>query len=147
MKVPFVAGRLLFGGYFLYNGINHFKQREMLAQYAGSKGVPMPDVFVTATGAAMVLGGASLVLGVQPKLGVAAIAGFLAGVTPVMHDFWRVEDPNQRMNEMIHFGKNVALLGAALALLGAEEPWAVSVPVPERGMMEHGREVARRLAA
>jgi len=37
-------------------------------------------VAVTATGAALVLGGASLVLGVQPKLGVAAIAGFLAGV-------------------------------------------------------------------
>src|SRR2546430_8336662 len=46
------------------------------SQYAGSKGVPLPDVAVTATGAALVLGGASLVLGVQPKLGVAAIAGF-----------------------------------------------------------------------
>ena len=147
MKVPFVAGRLLFGGYFLYSGINHFKNREMLAQYTGSKGVSMPDVAVTATGAALVLGGASLILGIQPKLGVAAIAGFLAGVTPIMHDFWRVEDPNQRMNEMVHFSKNVALLGAALALLGAEEPWAVSIPVPERGLMEHGREVARRLAA
>src|SRR4051812_19430423 len=119
MKVPFVAGRLLFGGYFLYSGINHFMGREALSQYAGSKGVPIPDVAVTATGAVMILGGASLVLGVQPKVGVAAIAGFLAGVTPIMHDFWRAEDPNQRMNEMINFSKNVALLGAALALLGA----------------------------
>jgi len=147
MKVPFVAGRILFGGYFLYNGINHFKGRDALSQYAASKGVPKPEIAVTATGALLMLGGASLVLGVQPKLGVAAITGFLAGVTPIMHDFWRAEDPNQRMNDMVNFSKNVALLGAALALLGSEEPWPVSVPVPERNVLERGKQIARRLAA
>ena len=99
------------------------------------------------TADSLVLGGASLVLGVQPKLGVAAIAGFLAGVTPIMHDFWRVEDPNQRMNEMINFSKNLALLGAALAVLGAEEPWPVSIPLPDRDVVERGKEMVRRLAA
>lgn len=134
MKVPFLFGRLVFGGFFLYNGINHLKERKSLAQYAQSKNVPMAEAAVTATGVALIAGGASILLGVKPKLGAAAIAGFLAGVSPVMHNFWSVQDPNQRMNEMINFTKNLALLGSALALMGVEEPWPASVPVRH----EHG---------
>jgi putative oxidoreductase len=139
MKAPFLLGRLVFGGFFLYNGINHFRQRKMLAQYAGAKKVPLPDVAVTVSGAAMLIGGASILLGIKPKLGAAAIAGFLVGVSPVMHDFWRVEDPNQRMQEMVNFSKNLALLGAALALMGVEEPWPVSLPVAQPRAVERMR--------
>ena len=131
MKGPFLLGRLMFGGFFLYNGINHLKQRKQLAQYASSKNVPKPEFAVVASGVALLLGGASLLLGVKPKLGAAMVAGFLAGVSPVMHDFWRAEDPNQRMNDMINFSKNLALLGGALALMGVEEPWPASVPVAQ----------------
>ena len=130
MNVPFVIGRAILGGYFLYNGINHFKNRQMLAGYAASKGVPYPDIAVPASGALLLVGGASIALGVQPKLGVAAIIGFLASVSPSMHPFWREKDPNQRMADMVNFTKNTALAGAALALLGVEEPWPASVPVP-----------------
>ena len=129
MKLPFLLGRLIFGGFFIYNGINHFKQRQNYSQYARAKNVPMPDVSVVVTGLMMLLGGTSILLGLKPKLGAAAVIGFLTGVSPVMHDFWKVEDPNQRMNEMINFSKNMALLGAALALMGMEEPWPASVPV------------------
>jgi putative oxidoreductase len=131
MKAPFLLGRLVFGGFFLYNGINHFRQRRSLAQYTRQKNVPAPDVAVIVSGTALVVGGASILLGVKPKVGTAAIIGFLAGVSPVMHDFWRVEDPNQRMNEMVNFTKNLALLGAATALMGVEEPWPISVPVAQ----------------
>jgi putative oxidoreductase len=131
MKVPFLLGRLIFGGFFLYNGIHHFQERKNLAQYASAKKVPMPDLAVTASGAALIIGGASILLGVKPKLGALAIAGFLAGVSPFMHDFWRAQDPNQRMNDLINFSKNAALLGAALALMGVEEPWPASVPVAQ----------------
>jgi putative oxidoreductase len=103
MKAPFLIGRLIFGGYFIYNGINHFKQTHALAQYAGTKKVPRPREAVMASGAMMLLGGTSILLGIKPKYGPAAILGFLAGVSPpIMHDFWRREDPNQRMNDMIN---------------------------------------------
>src|SRR5512141_2281225 len=108
MKAPFLLGRLLLGGYFLYNVINHFREHKMMAQYAATKNVPAPDFAVQATGAAMAIGGASILLGVKPKLGTAAIVGFLAGVSPVMHDFWKSEDPQKRQQELIHFTKNMA---------------------------------------
>src|SRR5207302_1649798 len=100
---PFLIGRVLFGGFFLYSGINHFRQRPALSQYAASKGVPNPDVAVAASGALLIAGGASLLAGIKPKFGAAAVAGFLVGVSPVMHNFWKVEEPNQRMNDMINF--------------------------------------------
>src|SRR5581483_12150718 len=77
MKAPFLIGRILFGGFFLYNGINHFKNRGQMAQYAASKGVPQADAAVAATGALLVFGGASIITGILPKLGTAAIAVFL----------------------------------------------------------------------
>lgn len=117
MKLPHVLGRLVFGGFFLYNGIHHFMERKAMAQYVNAKGIPMPDVAVTATGVALTLGGASIAFGIKPELGAVAVAGFLAGVSPMMHDFWKVEDPQRRQSEMINFAKNMALLGAALALM------------------------------
>ena len=144
MKLPFLLGRLIFGGYFLQSGIHHFQQRREMAQYADAKNVPMPDLAVTATGALMVLGGASILLGVKPRLGAAAIVGFLAGVSPAMHDFWRLEDPEKRMTEMVHFTKNMALLGGALALMGVEEPWPVSVPVDTPSRLERARRMVKR---
>ncbi len=110
------------------SGINHFKQKKQMAEYAAAKKVPKPDVAVQATGAMLILGGASILLGIKPKLGSAAIIGFLAGVSPVMHDFWN-EPGEQRMKDMINFTKNMALVGGATALMGVEEPWPASVPV------------------
>src|SRR5437868_1751362 len=129
MRVPFLIGRLMFGGYFIMSGINHFKESKQMTQYAAAKKVPKPDIAVKVTGAALIAGGTSILLGVKPKLGTLAVMGFLAGVSPVMHDFWKAEDSERRAGEMINFTKNVALLGGAMALMGVEEPWPASVPI------------------
>ena len=107
-----LAGRAVFGGYFLYSGIHHFTDRDMMIGYARSKGVPYPEAAVLGTGALLVLGGLSLLAGRQ-KAGAGLITTFLTGVTPMMHDYWNVTDQGQRMNEMINFGKNIALIGGA----------------------------------
>jgi hypothetical protein len=69
----FFAGRLMFGGFFFYNGINHFRNRKSMAQYAGAKNIPMPEAAVVASGAVLLFGSASVALGWKPKLGAAAI--------------------------------------------------------------------------
>ena len=131
MKAPFLIGRILFGGYFLYNGINHLQKAKEMAPYAESKGVPAAELAIKLSAVPLIVGGASILLGVKPKLGAMAILGFLAGVSPIMHDFWRMEDPSQRMQNMVDFMKNAALAGGALALMGVEEPWEASVPVEQ----------------
>jgi uncharacterized membrane protein YphA (DoxX/SURF4 family) len=126
-QVALRAGRLIFGGYFLFSGIHHFTDREMLIGYARSKGVSWPEAAVYGSGALLVLGGLSLLTGVKQKVGASLVTTFLTGVTPKMHDYWNVEDPAQRMNEMINFTKNLALIGgAALAAAVAERPRATA---------------------
>ncbi len=147
MKAPFLIGRLLFGGFFLYSGINHFKELKGMSQYAQAKNVPQPDIAVAASGAALIVGGASLLLGVKPKVGAATIVGFLAGVSPVMHNFWKQQDPEKRQNEMIQFSKNMALMGGALALMSVKEPWPASVPVAQPNYYQQLSTAGARIAA
>ena len=124
-QIALAAGRLIFGGYFLYSGIHHFTDREMMIGYAKSKGVAYPEVAVLGTGSMLVIGGLSLLTGVKQKVGASLVTTFLTGVTPKMHDFWNVEDQGQRMNEMINFTKNLALIGgAAFAAAVVERPCA-----------------------
>ncbi|MGH9522582.1 MAG: DoxX family protein [Terriglobales bacterium] len=149
MKAPFLLGRMIFGGFFLYNGINHIRNRKPMAQYTQSKGVPavLSEVAVVGTGVAMLAGGASILSGVKPKWGALAILGFLGGVSPIMHDFWTREDPQQRQAEMINFTKNMAMAGAALALMGVEEPWEASVPIAQPEGIDRVRSLGRKLQA
>ena len=147
MKAAFLLGRMIFGGFFVYSGIHHFQERKSLAQYAGAKNVPLPEVAVAATGAMLIAGGTSILLGVKPKWGTLAAMTFLGGVSPMMHDFWKAEDPQQRQNDMVNFIKNMAMLGAALALMGVEEPWPASVPIGQLKGMERVKHFARKVAA
>jgi putative oxidoreductase len=125
-NIGFLAGRLIFGGFFLYNGINHIIHKDQLVPYAGAKKVPVPEAAVLGSGALLIASGLSVVLGLKPRLGALGLITFLAAVSPAMHNFWEHEDPGQRQNDMIHFSKNMAMLGAAVALLGLEK-WPASV--------------------
>jgi putative oxidoreductase len=127
MRTLFVLGRTIFGGFFAYSGINHFQHTEGMSQYAAAKGVPSPDRAVQATGALLLAGGLSIILGVKPRQGLAAIIAFLIPVSLQMHRFWEVQDQQQRQAEMINFTKNMALVGAALAMMQIQEPWPASI--------------------
>jgi putative oxidoreductase len=147
MKAPFLIGRLLFAGFFINSGINHLQKRKEMAEYARSKGVPEPELAVMLSAIPLLAGGASLLLGVKPKLGAMALLGFLAGVSPVMHDFWRNQDPQERNTNMIMFMKNMALAGGALALMGVNEPWEASVQPVKPSLVEKVRRAGRRITA
>jgi putative oxidoreductase len=128
--VALLAGRAIFGGYFLYNGINHFLNRKLLADYARSKGLPASDAAVAVSGLLILAGGLSILTGAQPKVGAALIGTFLLGVSPQMHAFWKEEDAQQRMHEMVNFTKNMALVGASLLAAARPEPWPWHLSVP-----------------
>jgi putative oxidoreductase len=118
MRIIHGLGRAIFGGFFLYNGINPLTHTEALEGYAAAKQVENPHLSVKGSGILLTAAGAALALGIAPRLGALGVIGFLAAASPKMHDFWNVEDPGQRQGEMIHFSKNMALLGAAIALAG-----------------------------
>jgi putative oxidoreductase len=71
--------------------------------------------------------GAAIILGIKPKLAAAAIGSFLGLSSPIFHDFWNEEDAGSAQNQMIHFSKNMALLGAALVMVGSAERWPLCI--------------------
>jgi uncharacterized membrane protein YphA (DoxX/SURF4 family) len=73
------------------------------------------------------VGGLSVLTGTKPRLGLAAIIGFLVPVTLQIHRFWDVKDQKTRMSETVNFMKNAAIAGAALMLMQVPEPWPASV--------------------
>ncbi|BCZ87953.1 DoxX family protein [Thermus thermophilus] len=117
MDVLYWIGRIIFGLYWLMNAFNHFTMTEQMAEYAKSKGVPAPKAAVLLSGVLLLIGGIAILFGVWVQIGLWALIVFLVGVTPVMHNFWAVQDPMARMAEMVNFTKNAALLGALLMLL------------------------------
>ncbi len=120
MRVIYGLGRFVLGSFFLYSGFNHLTHVDEMAGYAAAKNTPSPKFDVEASGVLLLAAGASLAFGIKPRLGAAGAAAFLAAATPIFHDFWAQSDPQQRQSDAVHFSKNVALLGATIAVLGAE---------------------------
>jgi uncharacterized membrane protein YphA (DoxX/SURF4 family) len=141
----FLLGRAIFGGYFVYNGINHFKRRQQMTGYAAAKGTPAPDAAVVGSGAMLLAGGLSVISGIKPRQGLAAIVGFLVPVSLQMHRFWEEEDPTARQGEFVNFTKNIALAGAAVALMDMPEPWPASLG-SGRAQLTHSTYPRKRLS-
>ena len=126
MKETFLVGRILLAGFLLYNGLQHFTELQSLSQHAAAKGVPMATAAVVVAGILLLVAGLSFLLGLAPKVGIAALVLFLVPVTLTMHQFW-TEHGMARANDLVHFASNVGLLGAVMALAAVPEPWPYSV--------------------
>ena len=127
MVLLLLIGRILFGGFFIASGINHFTNAGMMSGYAGAKGVPAPYLATVGTGVMLVLGGLSVLLGFLPVLGLLLLILFLVPTSVLMHNFWTIDDPQQRAAEQINFLKNIALTGAALALMYGAATWPLTL--------------------
>ncbi|MDH6677274.1 putative oxidoreductase [Rhodococcus sp. LBL1] len=116
MDVVILIGRILFSALFLFSGAGHLTQSKTMAQYAAGKGVPLPQVSVLLSGAVVLVGGLSVLLGIWADLGSLLLVAFLVPTAAIMHGFWSESDPTTRQTEMIQFNKDLALAGAALML-------------------------------
>jgi putative oxidoreductase len=119
-----LLGRVLFSLIFVMGGANLFASQTIA--YAASQGVPLASVAVPLAGVIAVAGGLSILLGYKAKIGAWLVVLFLAGVTPMMHQFWAVTDPMMYQIQFVMFLKNLSMLGGALLFsqFGAG-PWSL----------------------
>ena len=126
--VGHLVGRLLLGYIFITSGWNHLTRTGALIGYASSKGVPAPRFFVLLTGAMIFVGAILIILGWHRFIGACLLILFLLPVAFIMHAFWKETDPMARMNERIHFQKDLGLAGAAMLIAYyAGEVWPLSL--------------------
>jgi len=129
--VILLAGRILVSLFFIMSGYNHLTKLGMMAQYAGSQGLPAPKLAVAVSGLMLLAGGVSILLGFQVGWGALLLVVFLISAAVTMHRFWGVADPMMAQNQMIHFWKNIVMAGAALMFYYFAtmypEPWPYSL--------------------
>ena len=116
MDLIIVIGRILFGGFFLMSGINHFTKLEAMTGYAKYKKLPAAKLGVLISGLMLVIGGITIILGYYADLGALLLAIFLVLAAVIFHNFWKETDATAKQNEMLGFMKDMALAGAALIL-------------------------------
>jgi putative oxidoreductase len=114
LNLLILPGRVFFSLIFILSGIKHFTQSSI--DYGASKGVWMPEFMVPAAGVLAVLGGLSIAFGYKTNWGALLIVAFLVPVTLVMHNFWTLDDPMQRMMQKTMFMKNLSMLGGAMLI-------------------------------
>ena len=117
MDILLIAGRILFSAIFIRSGVQHFTRAAMMSPYASSKGVPVAPFMVRFTGAMILLGGLSVLLGAYARVGAALLALFLFPTALIMHNYWSIKDPMARAGDQAHFLKDIALGGASLMVM------------------------------
>ncbi|GGL25002.1 hypothetical protein GCM10009037_05680 [Halarchaeum grantii] len=110
---PSRLGRLLFAGGLTVLAALNLKNLDGRIAYADAKGVPAATKLVPAASALLLGGSLGIASWTRPKLSAGSIATFFVGVTPLMHDFWNVEDGVE--DELMSFLQNIAVLGAAVS--------------------------------
>ena len=90
---------------------------QLLASYLPA-GWTMPYVLAVATAALELGGGALIILGWQTRLFALLLAIFTAIAAYFFHDFWHYPPGAEYTNNMIHFMKNVSIVGGFLMIAG-----------------------------
>ncbi len=112
-RVGPLVGRILIALIFLFAGYGKVTGFEGTVGYIASKGLPLPQL--AAVGAIIIElgGGLMVVLGWKARFGAAALFVFTALTALFFHNFWAVA-VDQAQNQMIHFMKNISMLGGLL---------------------------------
>ena len=114
----FILGRVVFGVYFAWSGLNHFINMKAMTGYAASKKIPSPEMAVMGTGLLLLLGGLGMALNINMRMAAILLLIFLIPTTFLMHAFWNDHDAMAKMGNRVNFMKNCALIGALLMILG-----------------------------
>lgn len=131
-----VLGRVALAAIFLMSTLgNKIPNFNSVAQYMASEGVPAPRVMLVGAIVFLIVGSLSIIVGYKARIGAALVLVFLVLATYYFHDFWTLSDPKAQQEQMIHFLKNLSMMGAMLLII-ANGPGAFSLD---------GRSLAPRL--
>lgn len=75
------------------------------------------ELLVRINGGVQILAGATLLLGIKPRLSAIALAGSLIPTTLAGHSFWEMEGGDAKAHQT-QFSKNLAALGGLLLIAG-----------------------------
>ncbi len=108
-----LVGRILIAQIFLFSGFGKLSGFEGTVGYIASKSLPMPEIAAIIAIIVELCGGLMLVFGWRTRLAAAALCVFTGLAALFFHNFWAAA-PDQAQNQMIHFMKNITIMGGLL---------------------------------
>jgi putative oxidoreductase len=101
-------GRILLAAIFILSGFNKIMNPAMTEQYMAAHGMPLPQLFLAGAIAVEVGVGLALLAGVWARAAAWALFLFMIPTTWIFHTNFADQ------NQMIHFMKNLAMMGGLL---------------------------------
>ena len=111
-----LVGRILIALIFVVSGFGKISGFEGIVGYIASKGLPLPEFAAMAAVVIELGGGLMVMFGWKARWAAAAMFVFTAVAALIFHNFWAVPAV-QSQNQMIHFMKNVSMLGGLLYVI------------------------------
>lgn len=114
-SVVSLIGRILIALIFIISGLFKILGYSQTVGFAASKGLPLASVAIACAIAIEVLGGLAVLIGFKTRIAAWILFLYLIPTTFLFHNFWAMTGMQQQDN-MAHFLKNVAIMGALLLL-------------------------------
>lgn len=124
-------GRILLSAVFIMGGIGKITGFSFEESLVAAKHLPMPAVALAIALVIELVGGVAILTGLFSRFTAWIVFLYLIPTTFLFHNFWAVQGAD-RIDSMIHFEKNLAIMGG-LVLLAAFGPGAYSIDSARRG--------------
>jgi putative oxidoreductase len=123
-------GRILLSGVFIMGGIGKITGFSFEESMVAAKHLPMPAVALGIALAIELVGGLAILTGLFTRWTAWIVVLYMIPTTFLFHNFWAVQGAD-RIDTLIHFEKNLAIMGGLL-LLAAFGPGAYSIDSARR---------------
>jgi putative oxidoreductase len=112
--VPLV-GRILISAVFIIAGIGKIAGFSGEEMFVASKHLPLPAVALSIAMIIELVGGLAILVGLYTRFTAWIVFLYLIPTTFLFHNFWTMQG-GDRLNNMLHFEKNLAIMGGLLFL-------------------------------
>jgi putative oxidoreductase len=118
-------GRILLSAVFIMGGIGKIAGFSFEESLVAAKHLPMPAVALSLAMIIELVGGLAILTGLFTRFTASIVFLYMIPTTFLFHNFWAVQGAD-RIDTMIHFEKNLAIMGGLL-LLAAFGPGGYSI--------------------
>lgn len=112
-----LLSRIMLAFIFVWAGLGKFLAWESSAAFMAAKGMSSIPLLLGAAALIELVAGIMLILGLRTRFAALILILFLLPVTFIFHDFWNLVDDRERIEQLIHFLSNVAIMGGLLSLV------------------------------
>jgi putative oxidoreductase len=113
-----LIARIALAAIFLYSGYGKLTNPAGFSGYLVNHGFPGGVSYPLALVAGLIeaLVGLAILVGFRTRYAALTLALFTLVAALIGHRFWEISDAGQRSNQLIHFWKNMAMIGGFIAL-------------------------------